>query len=88
MIVADLKAESIKITKMTEGDSEYEVSAEEMNKMVKAINDMTRECGGTDFDEYATEPSHITEYGDFAIRDIANHVNKGEIPEKGVAVWY
>lgn len=59
-----------------------------MNEMVKATNEMIRECGGTDFDEYATEPSHITEYGDFAVRDITNRVNKGDIPEKSVAMWY
>jgi len=88
VIVADLKAESIKITKVAEGDSEYEVSAEEMNKMVKAINDMIRECGGTNFDDYAAEPSYITEYGDFAVRDIANRVNNGDIPESGIAMWY
>lgn len=55
-----------------------------MNEMVKATNEMIRKCGGTDFDEYVTEPSHITEYGDFAARDITNRVNKGDIPEK---VW-
>jgi len=88
VIVADLKAESIKVIKVAEGDFEYEVSAEEMNEMVKATNEMIRERGGTDFDDYETEPSHITKYGDFAIRDIANRVNKGEIPEKGVATWY
>ena len=59
-----------------------------MNEMVKATNEMILECGGTDSDEYATELSHITEYGDFAVRDIANRVNKGDIPEKGVAMWY
>lgn len=88
VIVADLKAESIKVIKMAEADFEYEVSAEEMNEMVKAINEMIRECVGADFDDYATEPSHITEYGDFAIRDISNRVNKGDIPESGIAVWY
>ena len=92
VIVAYLKAESIKVIKVAEADFEYEVSAEEMNEMVKAINEMIRECGGTDFDEYATEyatePSHITEYGDFAIRDISNRVNKGDIPESGIAMWY
>ena len=88
VIVADLKAESIKVIKVAEADFEYEVSAEEMNEMVKATNEMIRECGGADFDDYATEPAHITEYGDFAIRDISNRVNKDDIPEPGIAMWY
>lgn len=88
VIVAYLKAESIKVIKVAEADFEYEVSAEEMNEMVKAINEMIRECGGTDFDDYATEPSHITGYGDFVVRDIADRVNKGDIPESGIAMWY
>lgn len=88
MIVADLKAESIKMTKVADSDTEYEAPAEEMNGMVKAINDMIRECSGTDFDEYATEPSYITGYGDFTVRDIINHVNKGDISESGAAMWY
>lgn len=88
VIVVDLKAESIKVIKVAEADFEYEVSAKEMNEMVKAINEMIRECGGIDFDESATEPSHITEYGDFAARDIADRVNKGDIPESGIAMWY
>lgn len=88
VIVAYLKAESIKVIKVAEADFEYEVSAEEMNEMVKAINERIRECGGTDFDDYATEPSHITGYGDFVVRDIADRVNKGDIPESGIAMWY
>ena len=88
VIVAYLKAEIIKVIKVAEADFEYEVSAEEMNEMVKAINEMIRECGGTDFDDYATEPSHITGYGDFVVRDIADRVNKGDIPESGIAMWY
>ena len=39
VIIVDLKAESIKVIKVAEADFEYEVSAEEMNEMVKAYHD-------------------------------------------------
>ena len=88
VIIVDRLREEITITEVAPGDFERDISAEELNIMAEAINQMKRESGKTDFIEIATEPVHSIKYGDHAVREIISHLRKGEIPQKGMQIWY
>lgn len=49
---------------------------------------MKCENGETDFLSLVTEPEHDIWYGNHAIREIMKHLREGEIPEKGIQIWY
>lgn len=88
IIIVDRLQDEIAITEVAPEDIERDISAEELNKMAEAINQMKREAGKTDFVEMTTESEHSTYYGDHAVREILKHLRKGEIPEKGKQIWY
>ena len=54
VIIVDRLQEEINITKVAPGDFERDISAEELNMMAEAINQMKRESGKTDFIEIAS----------------------------------
>lgn len=88
IIVVDTIREYIEITRVAEGDWERDIPAAEINQLVDAINQMEAESGGTDFSEYVTEDEHSIYYGDHAVNEIIKYLRKGEIPEKGIRMWY
>ena len=49
---------------------------------------MKREAGETDFVEMTTESEHSIYYGDHAVREIIKYLRKGEVPPKGMQMWY
>lgn len=87
IIVNQLK-EEIELTELAEDDWEREIPANEINELIESINQMKRENGGTDFLSLVTEPEHDIWYGNHAIREIIKHLREGEIPEKGMQIWY
>lgn len=88
IIKADLLKKEIEIVKLAEDDWERDVPPEELNELAIAINNMKREAGKTDFVEMVTEPEHCIKYGDHAVREIANRIINGDIPEHGMQAWY
>lgn len=88
IIVVDKNMNDIELTELAEKDWERYIPVEEINEMVDSINQMKRERGATDFLEYATEPEHNIWYGDHAVNEICKFLRKGEIPEKGIQMWY
>ena len=56
--------------------------------MAEAINQMKRKVGKTDFVEMTTESEHSIYYGDHAVREIIKYLRKGEVPPKGMQMWY
>lgn len=67
----------LRITEVVEIDWERDIPPEEMNELVRAINQMKRERGDTDFIEPVTEPEHNIYYGDHAVSEIVKHVREG-----------
>lgn len=56
--------------------------------MSAAINEMARERGEADFVEFVRESEHGVYYGDHAVRKIIEHLQKGEVPKRGMQMWY
>jgi hypothetical protein len=88
IIEVDLDRTEIKVTELAEEDWERNISPEELNEVVEAINRMKRERGDTDIVELATEAERSIFYGDHAVSEICKHLKNGEIPEKGIQAWY
>ena len=88
VIIVDKVNEEIDITEVAPSDFERDIPAEELNELAEAINQMKREAGETDFVEMATEPEHSIYYGDHAVREIVKYLRKGEVPRKGMQMWY
>ena len=87
-IVYDRIKKELFIKDLAEGDWVREVSAEELNRMAKAINKMVVERGGTDCCKYTTDSSSYAFYGNHAMSRISEAIGTGRIPEKGTAMWY
>ena len=88
VIIFDKVREEIDITEVAPDDIERDISAEELNELAEAINQMQREAGGIDFVEMTTESEHSIYYGDHAASEILKHLRNGEVPKKGKQVWY
>ena len=56
--------------------------------MTEAMNQMKREAGESNIGEISTESEHSIYYGDHAVRGIIKHLQKGEVPQKGMQMWY
>ena len=87
-IIVDKIQEEIDITEVAPDDFERDIPAEELNELAEAINKMKREAGETDFVEMTTESEHSIYYGDHAVREIIKYLRKGEVPPKGMQMWY
>lgn len=87
-IIVNRLKEEIELTELAEDDWERDIPADEINKLIESINKMKRENGETDFLSLVTEPEHDILYGDHAIREIIKLLREGEIPEKGMQMWY
>lgn len=87
-IIVNRFNEEIELTELAEDDWEREIPVDEINELIESINQMKRENGETDFLSLATEPEYDIWYGNHAIREIIKHLREGEIPEKGMQIWY
>lgn len=87
-IIVNRLKEEIELTELAEDDWEREIPAGEINELIESINQMKCENGETDILSLVTEPEHDILYGDHAIREIIKHLREGEIPEKGMQMWY
>lgn len=88
IIIVDKIQEEIDITEVAPDDFERDIPAEELNELAEAINKMKREAGETDFVEMTTESEHSIYYGDHAVREIIKYLRKGEVPPRGMQMWY
>lgn len=88
VIVLDREHEEIEITEIAENDRERDIPPEELNVLVNAINEMRKERGVNDYEEFVTEPVHSVYYGDHALSEICKYYVKGDIPPKGMQAWY
>lgn len=88
VIKVDLVNESIDVTELAEQDFVHYIQPSEMNSLIDAINQMRRERGETDFAEPVSEPIRKMFYADHAVNEIAKKINNGEIPKKGMQMWY
>ena len=88
VIIVDKIQDEVNITKVAPDDFERDIPAEELNWLGEAINQMKREAGRTDFVEMTTESEHSIYYGDHAVDEIIKHLLKGEVPQKGIQIWY
>lgn len=88
IIIVDCLKEEIELTELAEEDWERDIPVEEINELIESINQMKRENGETDFLDLATEPEHNIWYGDHAVSEIIKHLRKGEVPKKGMQMWY
>ena len=88
VIIVDKIQHKIDITDIAPDDFERDISPEELNEMTEAMNQLNREVGESDIGEMSTESEHSIYYGDHAVRGIIKHLQKGEVPQKGMQVWY
>ncbi len=88
VIVVDKVMNEINIIQVAPDDFERDISAEELNSLAEAINEMVREAGRADYVEMTTETEHSIYYGDHAVSRIAECLQKGDTPQKGTVMWY
>ena len=88
IIIVDLVKDEIYLTKMAEDDSELFYPVDDINAIIKEINDSRIESGDTNLEEYITEPIRDTWYGNHAIRRIVKDLKADLIREKGCVMWY
>lgn len=88
IITVDLEKDEIEITKVAADDFVRDIHPEEINSLIDSINEMRQERGETDLEEHVTESEHSIMYGDHAVREIIKYLRKGEIPKKGMQMWY
>ena len=87
-IIYNKGIDQLSISELAEDDWERDISIEELDQMADTINLMIIEAGSSDFVETAKEPGHIIFYGDHAIREIRRQLDKGQMPESGMTMWY
>lgn len=77
---------------VAEEDFLCRTSAQELNEMRDAINEMRKENGEPPLTEEelptATEDEEWYQYADHAIRRVKEEMEKGIIPESGTVAWY
>lgn len=93
IIEINLKTEMIEIIDMAEEDVVTKHSVEEQNMLRDGVNEMRKENGEPELTEEewptATEVMEKYFFGDHAISKIIYSIyRKGEIPKKGMSMWY
>lgn len=80
------------LVKIAEEDWSNIITAESMNEMRNAINQICEEIGEKHLSEYeltvATEDELHYYYASYAMDRIEEYFKKGEVPESGMAMWY
>ena len=91
-IRANLDSEKITIDAVAEEDFVCRTSADELNEMRNAINEMRLENGEPPLTEEelptATEGDEWYYYADHMVRRLIEEFEKGNIPESGTVAWY
>ena len=92
IIIVDTAVESVWVEKDAEEDLERHTTANELNDMRKAINEMRVENGEPPLTEEelptATEGSSWYYYANHAINRLCDLFNSGEEPTEGTVAWY
>ena len=88
LITFDFTNKNYEITRLAEMDRVKDISADELNSLADAINEMKREIGETDYVEYVTEPEQEVIYADKVISKIQECYLNGGIPKSGTVMWY
>lgn len=92
LIKVDLIGNEISVQAVAEDDFVSRASADELNKIRNAINEMRLENGKPLLTEdelpTATEGEEWYYYADQVIRRLIEEFDKGTVPEKGAVVWY
>ena len=92
IISVQLENGDISINTVAEEDFICRTSADELNSMHDAINEMRKENGEPPLTEEelptATEGDEWYYYADHVIRGIRDEMGNGNIPENGTIAWY
>ena len=92
IIIVDTVAESVWVEKVAEEDFQRHTTADELNDMRNAINEMRAENGEPPLTEEelptATEGSKWYYYANHAINRLCDLFNNGEEPTEGTVAWY
>ena len=92
IITVYLNIGDVSVDRVAEEDFLCRTSANELNSMRDAINDMRRENGEPPLTEdelpTATKDDEWYYYADHVIRRIKEELENGNIPEKGTVAWY
>lgn len=92
LIKVDLVREKVSVKVVAEEDFLCRTSADELNNMRNAINEMRLENGEPPLTEEelptAAEGSEWYYYAEHVIRRLIEEFDKGNVPEKGTVAWY
>ena len=92
IIIVDIEVESVWVEKVAKEDFECHTSADELNDMRNAINEMRAENGKPPLTEEelptATKGSRWYFYANHAINRLCDLFNNGEEPTEGTVAWY
>lgn len=92
IIIVDTVADTVCLKRVAEKDFERYTTAEELNDMRNAINQMRAENGDSPLTEeelpIATEGSRWYYYANHAIDKLCGLINSGEEPAEGMVAWY
>lgn len=92
IIIVNLPTETVLVEKVAEEDFECHTTADELNNMRNAINEMRAENGEAPLTEKelpsATEVSRWYYYANHAINKLCDLFNNGEEPIDGTVAWY
>ncbi len=92
VIVVCLENGDVTIDRVAEEDFICRTSADDLNSMRDAINEMRKENGEPPLTEEelptATEGEEWYYYADHVIRRIREELENGNIPERGTVAWY
>ncbi len=87
-VIVDRLSKKIEVTEIAEMDVENYITPEELNEMIDAINEMRKERGCMDFDEHVETGETSIYFADHVVFDLRDRLKNGEIPEKGMPMWY
>ena len=82
----NITTDKITIEELAEADREHYISAERLNHMAEAINQMHSE--NEEQIGLVNEGVVLTFYASHVVRDIVRKRNEGKIPDKGISMWY
>ncbi len=92
IIIVDIVEESVWVEKVAEEDFECHTTADELNDMRNAINEMRAENGEPPLTKEelptATEGSMWYYFATHAINRLCDLFNNGEEPTEGTVEWY
>ena len=87
IIIVDKEKEEIDVIQLAEDDFERMVSVEELNLLIKDVNEMRTASGEPPY-ELETNPERSIFFGDHAVSEIRENLLKGVVPNQGVRYWY